>query len=124
MQRRFLQTFDFHMTFPKSRPSTVPADSIPAWWLSRQILERLESHMARKKLPAGSSSAADSSSPSQAERLSSNTQRRSFLKGLGVVGAALSTGSLLSAVSEAQGSQSVITFGDVAILRFLAAAEI
>ena len=80
--------------------------------------------MARKTLPAGNSSAADSWSPSQAEHLFPNAKRRSFLKGLGVVGAALSTGSLLSAVSEAQGSKSVITIGDVAILRFLAAAEI
>jgi TAT (twin-arginine translocation) pathway signal sequence len=80
--------------------------------------------MACKTLPAGNSSAADSSSPSQAEHSFPNAKRRSFLKGLGVVGAALSTGSLLSAVSEAQGSKSVITAGDVAILRFLAAAEI
>ena len=49
-------------------------------------------------------------------------KRRSFLKGLGAVGAAVSVGSLLS--TEAQASGSVITVGDVAILRFLAAAEI
>ncbi len=48
-------------------------------------------------------------------------QRRSFLKGLGVAGAALSAGSLLA---EAAQSRSVVTIGDVAILRFLAAAEI
>jgi hypothetical protein len=48
-------------------------------------------------------------------------RRRSFLKGLGAVGAALSVGSLLTNKAEAQ---SVITVGDVAILRFLAAAEI
>jgi hypothetical protein len=48
-------------------------------------------------------------------------QRRTFLKGLGVAGAALSAGSLLA---EASQSGSVVTIGDVAILRFLAAAEI
>src|SRR5215472_2955981 len=48
-------------------------------------------------------------------------QRRSFLKGLGVVGAALSVGSLLTTEAEAQDT---IAIGDVAILRFLAAAEI
>src|SRR5215471_16198972 len=48
-------------------------------------------------------------------------QRRSFLKGMGAVGAALSVGSLLTTEAEAS---SIITVGDVAILRFLAAAEI
>src|SRR6267378_1988787 len=42
-------------------------------------------------------------------------KRRSFLKGLGVAGAAL------SAASQSRG---IITVGDVAILRFLAAAEL
>jgi len=51
-------------------------------------------------------------------------ERRSFLKGLGVVGAAVSVGSLLANDAEAQSGSSVITIGDVAILRFLAAAEI
>jgi hypothetical protein len=51
-------------------------------------------------------------------------QRRSFLKGLGVAGAALSAGALLGAEAEAQTSSSTITQGDAAILRFLAAAEI
>ena len=51
----------------------------------------------------------------------SKFQRRSFLKGLGAVGAALSVGSLLTTEAEAQ---QVISVGDVAILRFLAAAEI
>jgi hypothetical protein len=51
--------------------------------------------------------------------------RRSFLKGVGVAGVALSAGSLLPAVLEAQASNNVgITKGDAAILRFLAAAEI
>ena len=53
-------------------------------------------------------------------------QRRSFLKGLGAAGAALSAGALLSIKSQAQTgkSPSTLTKGDSAILRFLAAAEL
>jgi len=52
-------------------------------------------------------------------------QRRSFLKGLGIAGAAVSAGSLLTVDAEAQGEKSgSLTEGDAAILRFLAAAEI
>src|ERR1700730_16067491 len=51
-------------------------------------------------------------------------KRRSFLKGLGVAGAALSGGSLLTTAAEASQRASIITVGDVAILPFLAAAEI
>jgi hypothetical protein len=50
-------------------------------------------------------------------------KRRSFLKGLGVAGAALSAGTLLTSESEGQSSAS-LTKGDVAILQFLSAAEI
>ena len=50
-------------------------------------------------------------------------RRRSFLKGLGVTGAALSAGAFLGTKAEAQSSAS-ISQGDAAILRFLAAAEI
>ena len=50
--------------------------------------------------------------------------RRSFLKGAGVAGVALSAGSLLPAVLNAQKSSASLTKGDAAILRFLAAAEI
>ena len=50
-------------------------------------------------------------------------KRRSFLKGMGVAGAALSAGALLSTEGFAQSSAS-LTKGDVDILRFLAAAEI
>ena len=49
-------------------------------------------------------------------------ERRSFLKGLGVAGATLSAGALLTGESEAEDSS--ITRGDAAILRFAAAAEI
>ena len=50
-------------------------------------------------------------------------ERRSFLKGLGVAGAALSAGALLSTEVRAEGSSGILTKGDAAILRFLAAAE-
>jgi len=53
----------------------------------------------------------------------STVKRRSFLKGLGIVGASLSTGALLTTSAEAQKSGS-LTEGDANILRFLAAAEI
>jgi Ferritin-like domain len=49
--------------------------------------------------------------------------RRSFLKGVGLAGAAALPGSALFA-SEAMARTSAITKGDVAILRFLAAAEL
>src|SRR5712691_5424311 len=52
--------------------------------------------------------------------------RRSFLKGMGVVGAALSVGSLLNteALADEDDHHRRIPKGDAAILRFLAAAEI
>src|ERR1035438_5295356 len=51
--------------------------------------------------------------------------RRSFLKGVGMAGVALSAGSLLPEVLSAQSATAAtITNGDAAILRFLAAAEI
>jgi hypothetical protein len=50
--------------------------------------------------------------------------RRSFLKGLGLAGAAALPGSALLADSAMARSSSSITKGDVAILRFLAAAEL
>lgn len=52
-------------------------------------------------------------------------ERRSFLKGIGVAGAALSTGALFATRLEAQEERSgSLPRGDAAILRFLAAAEI
>jgi len=52
-------------------------------------------------------------------------RRRSFLKGMGVAGAALTTGALLnSQLFAAEESSGSLTAGDAAILRFLAAAEI
>ncbi len=51
-------------------------------------------------------------------------KRRSFLKGMGIAGAALTGGSLLAAASETAQQTGVVTSGDVAILRFAAAAEL
>jgi hypothetical protein len=52
-------------------------------------------------------------------------RRRAFLKGIGVAGAALSTGSLLGNIPlEAEERSGGLDRGDAAILRFLAAAEI
>ena len=57
--------------------------------------------------------------------VSQGVERRSFLKGLGIAGAALAAGGFLTA-SEAQTEErsGSLTPGDAAILRFLAAAEI
>src|ERR1700716_4416267 len=55
-------------------------------------------------------------------------RRRSFLKGLGMAGATMTAGALLTAEGMAQTGQSAstkkLTPGDAAILKFLAAAEI
>jgi hypothetical protein len=51
-------------------------------------------------------------------------QRRSFLKGLGVAGAALSAAPLLRVSAHADDASGSLTSGDAAILRFVAAAEI
>jgi len=81
--------------------------------------------MARETLPATVASTITEPSAKENPSLSPNdVRRRSFLKGLGVVGAALSAGSLLTGEAEAQDRSGFITVGDVAILRFLAAAEI
>jgi len=74
--------------------------------------------MNEENLTTMAPSEGDAASPSQ-----NGLKRRSFLKGLGAAGAALSAGSLLTAAAEAS-PRGIITAGDVAILRFLAAAEI
>jgi hypothetical protein len=51
-------------------------------------------------------------------------QRRSFLKGLGVAGAALSAVPLLRVGAQAEEANGSLSSGDAAILRFVAAAEI
>jgi hypothetical protein len=81
--------------------------------------------MASESLPAHVSSVTTAESTEESVSPSRRSvKRRSFLKGLGVAGAAISAGSLLTTVLEAQASSGTITVGDVAILRFLAAAEI
>ena len=84
--------------------------------------------MATKGLPTDVSPEDSSAEPIQSatttnSRSSGPVARRSFLKGMGAVGAALSVGALLPGESEAASSKP-ITKGDIAILQFLAAAEI
>src|SRR5579863_9877889 len=70
--------------------------------------------------------------PSQEEKImGTSTSRRSLLKGLavgtgaGTIGAGLLNAGLLSStLVHAAGTSSAITKGDIAILRFLSAAEI
>jgi hypothetical protein len=84
-------------------------------WIAKKIPTRSECDMTKENLPAvPQSTAADVS-------LQRIAKRRSFLKGLGVAGAALSASALLPKVA---GAQNDITPGDAAILKFLAAAEI
>src|SRR5450432_2937641 len=82
--------------------------------------------MARETLPATISSLTDAASTGKdaSSQLNRSFDRRSLLKGLGVVGAAVSVGSLLAPEADADSSSGGITHGDAAILRFLAAAEI
>ena len=60
------------------------------------------------------------------DSLPKTTPRRSFLKGIGIAGAALSAGTLLATRADAgdDDRSGSLTRGDAAILRFLAAAEI
>ena len=81
--------------------------------------------MTKENLVATASPEITQSVGEGAESPSGNgVKRRSFLKGLGVAGAALSAGSLVATAAEASQRSGIITVGDVAILRFLAAAEI
>jgi len=82
--------------------------------------------MARENLPATVSSSTDVESTGKdvASQLKRGFDRRSLLKGLGVVGVAVSAGSLLTPEADAHPGNGCISHGDAAILRFLAAAEI
>jgi len=71
--------------------------------------------------PTASSEITESPSESSSN---SGVKRRSFLKGMGMAGAALTGGSLLAATSATARTTGVITSGDVALLRFVAAAEL
>jgi hypothetical protein len=79
-------------------------------------------NMTQDKLaPKASSETTESPSGSTSKN---GVKRRSFLKGVSMAGAALSAGSLLASATEKSQRSGIITVGDVAILRFLAAAEI
>jgi len=82
--------------------------------------------MAQEILPAIVSSTTDLESDEKnlGVQQGRGFDRRALLKGLGVVGVAVSAGSLLTPVSEAEPSHGGLSQGDAAILRFLAAAEI
>src|SRR6266849_2463623 len=81
--------------------------------------------MARKTLPATEASTDVKSTEKHSDsHLQRGFDRRSLLKGLGVVGVAVSAGSLLTPGADAQPGNGGISHGDAAILRFLAAAEI
>ena len=83
--------------------------------------------MAREGLPAIVSPETTDQPTENASNPQRTGPRRSFLKGMGVVGAALSVGSLLNIDAEADDHdrrRHFIPRGDAAILRFLAAAEI
>jgi hypothetical protein len=81
--------------------------------------------MDQENLPA---TVAFKTTPQPTEEVDSQLKhvikRRSFLKGLGVAGATLSAGALLTAELQAEERSGALTKGDAAILRFLAAAEI
>jgi hypothetical protein len=78
--------------------------------------------------PSSTVHAPETTAPTNAEgtpQPSRAIQRRSFLKGLGVTGAAaLSASAFLGAKAGAEERSGSLTKGDAAILRFLAAAEI
>jgi hypothetical protein len=80
--------------------------------------EKLSSNALTPETAQPSSNLETNSQPS------SNIQRRSFLKGLGVAGAALSAAPLLRVGAAAEQGGGSISKGDAAILRFVAAAEI
>src|SRR5208337_5198952 len=71
-----------------------------------------------------SSEATTQSSDDTGSSSRNGVKRRSFLKGIGVAGAAFSAAPLLAAASKTAQQSGVITSGDVAILSFLAAAEL
>jgi hypothetical protein len=81
--------------------------------------------MARETLPAIVSSVTDVESTEKDldSQLKRGFDRRSLLKGLGVVGVAVSAGSLLTPQADAEPGHGGLSHGDAAILRFLTAVE-
>jgi hypothetical protein len=83
--------------------------------------------MKKSNVPSPSSTQNPSSTRSGRDSPSQDVgPRRSFLKGLGIAGAALSAGTILASQANAgdDNHSGSLTRGDAAILRFLAAAEI
>src|SRR5258707_12409614 len=81
--------------------------------------------MTKENLVATASPETTQSGGEGAEFPSSNgAKRRSFLKGLGVAGSALSPGPLLATAAEASQRADISTVGDLAIQRFLAPTEL
>jgi hypothetical protein len=83
--------------------------------------------MKKSNVPSPSSTQNPSSTRSDRDSPSQDVgPRRSFLKGLGIAGAALSAGTILASQANAGDDDhgGSLTRGDAAILRFLAAAEI
>jgi hypothetical protein len=83
--------------------------------------------MKKSNVPSPSSTQNPSSTRSDRDSPSQDVgPRRSFLKGLGIAGAALSAGTILASQANAgdDNHSGSLTRGDAAILRFLAAAEI
>jgi hypothetical protein len=82
--------------------------------------------MARENLPAAELS--ETAAPMAGEDVNSQlrrvVERRSFLKGAGIAGAAVAAGGLLSIDLKGEEKSGSLPKGDAAILRFLAAAEI
>src|ERR1700685_633569 len=73
----------------------------------------------KKETPLQTASPERSESPSKTV-----LKRRSFLKGMGMAGAALTGGSLLAQAPGTAQTTGIVTPGDVALLRFVAAAEL
>src|SRR5260221_4222637 len=81
--------------------------------------------MTKENLVATASPETTQSGGEGAEFPASNgAKRRSFLKGVGGAGAALPGGPLLATAAGASQRAELITVGNVAILRFLAATEL
>src|ERR1700735_4052865 len=79
-------------------------------------------NMTKKNLLSTASSGT-TESPSESPS-KNGVKRRSFLKGMGMAGVALTGSSLLAAASETAQTTGIVTSGDVALLRFVAAAEL
>jgi hypothetical protein len=75
-------------------------------------------------VPAASTEAPDRREDIVESSSSKTIVRRSFLKGMGLAGATFAAAPLLAAASETVQQSGIVTSGDVAILRFLAAAEL